>query len=224
MNEWTGAVVSAHQTAGKGMGTNTWESEAGKNLLFSILVHPLWLEAANQYLLSMAEALALRDVLAEYADGITIKWPNDIYWQDKKISGTRIDGNIKGRYMADMVIGTGININQEVFRSDAPNPVSLKQISGKDYDCEDILQRILQRFEHYYAIAEREWSNGKGSETISRLYHSHLYRRKGMHRYRDANGSFEAETIGVKPNGILMLRRKDGTVSEYEFKEISFSL
>lgn len=139
-------AVSDYQTRGKGMGTNRWESEPGKNLLFSILIHPTWIPVNQQYLLSMAEAVALCDTLREVTDDITIKWPNDIYWKDKKISGTRIDVNLSGGILADMVIGTGINVNQTEFLSDAPNPVSLKQITGMEHDREALLNDILERF------------------------------------------------------------------------------
>lgn len=215
-------VVSSFQSAGKGMGTNTWESEAGKNLLFSILVRPTWLDASAQYLLSMAEAVALQEVLSEYSDDITIKWPNDIYWKDKKISGTRIDGNIKGRYMSDMVIGTGININQESFYSDAPNPVSLFNITGRCHDAEEILQRILERFEYYYNVASSEWLDNKQCKTISELYRKHLYRSNGMYKYEDKDGTFEAAIEDIQTNGMLILRRADDTLSQYEFKEVKF--
>lgn len=215
-------VVADYQSAGKGMGTNTWESEAGKNLLFSILIHPTWLEAKNQYLLSMAEALALYDVLSGYTDGITIKWPNDIYWKDRKISGTRIDGNIKGRHMAEMVIGTGININQTTFLSDAPNPVSLAQITGREHDTAKILREILERFEHYLALAEEQYAAGDEGRHISTLYHSHLYRREGFHAYEDDNGTFEAEIAHVQQNGIMTLRCRNGEERHYEFKEVKF--
>ena len=150
-------AVSDYQTAGRGMGTNKWESEVGKNLLFSMLIHPLWVDAGVEFLVSMSEAIALCEVLSEYADDITIKWPNDIYWKDRKISGTRIDGNIKGMKIADMVIGTGINVNQREFHSDAPNPVSLYQITGKEHDCQEILDKIVSRFQYYYDIAQKEW-------------------------------------------------------------------
>lgn len=219
---WEGVVVAENQTSGRGMGSNTWESEPGKNLLFSILVHPSWLEASMQYILSMAEALALYDVLSKYTDDISIKWPNDIYWKDKKISGTRIDGNIKGRYMSDMVIGTGININQKVFHSDAPNPVSLFQITGREYDCNEILTLIIERFEHYRHIAQQEWENGKCYDTIHSMYQERLYRNKGIHKYEDKNGMFEAELIEVKANGIMALRCTDGSERSYEFKEVKF--
>jgi BirA family biotin operon repressor/biotin-[acetyl-CoA-carboxylase] ligase len=219
-------VRTDYQSAGKGMGTNTWESEAGKNLLFSILVHPVWLSVTEQYLLSMAEALAIHDALTEFLEltmgvetikKLTIKWPNDIYWEDKKLSGTRIDGNIKGGVLQDLVIGTGINVNQQRFFSDAPNPVSLYQITGKEYDNDEILNKILEHFAKYQDALKQG-----DKEKVVREYHERLYRRTGIHRYEDGNGTFEAEIVKVNTNGIMTLRRTDGTLSDYEFKEVRF--
>lgn len=217
-------AVSDYQTAGRGMGTNKWESEVGKNLLFSMLIHPSWVDAGVQFLVSMSEAIALCEVLSEYADDITIKWPNDIYWKDRKISGTRIDGNIQGMKIADMVIGTGINVNQREFHSDAPNPVSLYQITGKEHDCQEILDKIVSRFQYYYDIAQKEWEK-YDCDTIMDEYHKHLYRNDGLyHLYKDIHGTFEAKLFSVHPNGILLLERMDGTISEYEVKEVKFLL
>ena len=223
-NEEITIATTDYQTAGKGMGTNTWESEPDKNLLFSILIHPTWLEPYMQYIISMAHALALYDVLSSLTDGITIKWPNDIYWKDLKISGTRIDGNIKSGKMSDMVIGTGININQSAFNGTAPNPVSLHQITGCTYDRNEILFNIISRFEHYLSIAKEEWITRKECKTIHEEYHKHLFRKEGIHRYEDEKGQFDAQLLEVLPNGIMRLKRTDGTISEYEFKEVKFCL
>ena len=172
----------------------------------------------------MVHALALYDVLSSLTDDITIKWPNDIYWKDFKISGTRIDGNIKSGKMSDMVIGTGININQSAFNGTAPNPVSLHQITGCTYDRTEILHSIISRFEHYLAIAKEEWTTRKECNTIHEEYHKHLFRKDGTHRYEDENGQFDAQLQEVLPNGIMRLKRTDGTTSEYEFKEVKFCL
>lgn len=209
-------AVSDYQTRGKGMGTNRWESEPGKNLLFSILIHPTWIPVNQQYLLSMAEAVALCDTLREVTDDITIKWPNDIYWKDKKISGTRIDVNLSGGILADMVIGTGINVNQTEFLSDAPNPVSLKQVTGREHDREALLKDILERFQPLQQMLK-----DGGTEEIVRLYHERLYRKEGMHGYKDANGTFMAAIDYVEPSGILHLTLEDGTKREYMFKEVA---
>ena len=215
-------VVTDYQSAGKGMGTNVWESERGKNLLFSLLVHPLWLGIQKQYLMSMVQAVSLWEALSDYVENptlLTIKWPNDIYYKDCKLSGTRIDLNLQGMKIQDMVIGTGVNVNQLQFTGTAPNPVSLSQISGLTYSLSQILGSIIDAFERNYALLR------SGVEQyIIRCYHEHLYRRVGMYRYRDIHGEFQAEMVGVASNGILTLRRADGTLSKYEFKELSIVL
>ena len=142
-------VVTDYQSAGKGMGTNVWESERGKNLLFSLLVHPLWLGIQKQYLMSMVQAVSLWEALSDYVENptlLTIKWPNDIYYKDCKLSGTRIDLNLQGMKIQDMVIGTGVNVNQLHFTGTAPNPVSLSQISGSTYSLSQILSSIIDAF------------------------------------------------------------------------------
>ena len=215
-------VVTDYQSAGKGMGTNVWESERGKNLLFSLLVHPLWLGIQKQYLMSMVQAVSLWEALSDYVENptlLTIKWPNDIYYKDCKLSGTRIDLNLQGMKIQDMVIGTGVNVNQLHFTGTAPNPVSLSQISGLTYSLSQILSSIIDAFERNYALLR------SGAEQyIIRCYHEHLYRRVGMYRYRDIHGEFQAEMVGVASNGILTLRRADGTLSKYELKELSIVL
>ena len=224
-------VVADYQSAGKGMDTNTWESEPGKNLLFSILVHPTWLPVRLQYLLSMIQAVsivhALRNgtFLYDESDNIKIKWPNDIYYGDKKLSGTRIDINLQGSKLRDVIIGTGINVNQEVFVSDAPNPISMKNITGREYDRDFLLHDILRYFERYYTALWRDIKHPSLDgmrNTISHLYHKDLYRRRGQHTFADENGTFQAEIVSVADNGIITLRRTDGTLSHYEFKEIKF--
>ena len=206
-------VVTDYQSAGKGMGTNTWESEPGKNLLFSILLHPTWLPINRQYLLSMAEAVAIVEVLGK---GFEIKWPNDIYYGDKKLSGTRIDINLQGSTLKDVIIGTGINVNQEVFLSDAPNPISLKNITGQEHDRDILLRDILERFYIYYNKVQ------DSPQEVVRRYHEKLYRKVGFHTYADKDGTFQAEIVRVAENGIITLRRNDGTLSQYEFKELRF--
>ena len=215
-------VVTDYQSAGKGMGTNTWESEPGKNLLFSILLHPTSLPINKQYLLSMAEAVAIVEVLG---DGFEIKWPNDIYYGDKKLSGTRIDINLQGSTLKDVIIGTGINVNQEVFLSDAPNPISLKNITGQEHDRDILLQDILKRFSVYYTKLQKDFLRPSLDGMRSWLdyqYHKHLYRRTGLHTYADKDGTFQAEIVRVAENGIITLRRDDSTLSSYEFKELRF--
>lgn len=210
-------VTAGHQTAGRGMGSNRWESEDGRNLLFSMLVRPEGVPAARQFALSMAEALAVKDALDPIAGEVTLKWPNDVYWHDRKISGTLIETAISGRLVKDCIFGTGINVNQRVFRSDAPNPVSLRQITGRDTDMNVVLDSVLEAFEGYYAmVLDGEY------DRVGMLYHDALYRRTGMHAYSDSDGRFMASVVRVGHDGRLVLRDDAGRERIYAFKEVSY--
>ena len=224
MREYTGeegelmtVATTDYQTAGRGQGCNTWESEAGKNLLFSIKTYPRRLQARRQFVMLEAGALAVRDALAAYADGFTVKWPNDVYWRDMKISGTLSECAVSGGLVGGCVIGTGVNVNQRVFTSGAPNPVSLSQVTGRDVDREELLQTLLARFAWYLGLV-----NSGNYDDIHRLYAASLYRREGMHAYRDATGGFMAAVERVEPDGRLVLRKADGELKEYLFKEVEY--
>ena len=210
-------VTAEYQTAGKGQGTNSWESERGQNLLFSLLCHPLWVPVSLQFILSEAVAVALYDVLSELTGDIAIKWPNDIYWRDKKICGILIENRLGGGHIKDCVIGVGLNVNQRAFASDAPNPVSLYQILGCETSRQPLLERIVKRFDHYYrAIEDGDYGLVAGS------YMSALYRAKGFFLYRDDDGLFEAALVEVEDDGRLILRDREGQIRGYAFKEVEF--
>lgn len=210
-------VTTRYQSAGKGQGSNSWESERGKNLLVSIKVRPNGLPIERQYVLLEAMALAIRNVIASYAPNTTIKWPNDIYVGDRKISGTLSECSFSGKYIDDCILGSGINVNQEIFLSDAPNPISLKQITGVDTDPDDILADIIEQLEQYlFAIDSGNYM------LVHSLYHTYLYRRQGFHLYEDKDGVFNAKIVDVRPNGYLELEREDGNRSLYAFKEVHF--
>jgi len=216
-DEKISVVVADYQKSGRGQGDNIWESEIGKNLLFSILVYPVMVPVHCQFLLSMAEALAVKEALDKYTDGITLKWPNDIYWNDKKIGGTLIETTLGGGHIKNCIFGTGIDVNQTEFKSSAPNPVSLKNILGNDIDRKKLMDEIVDSFTKYYAMIE----NGQYGD-ISALYHLALYRRHGFFKYRDKETDkvFDAAIIEVGDDGTLVVRDRNGIISEYRFKEI----
>ena len=138
-------VVADHQTAGRGMGKNRWESEAGKNLLFSIALNVNFLEAENQFKISQAVSVAIVETLSKFIDNqqLYIKWPNDIYFGDKKLAGMLIQNTIEGKMMGVSIIGIGLNVNQLEFSKDIPNPISLKMITGEEYDLEELLNLLI---------------------------------------------------------------------------------
>lgn len=219
MEAWMTVVTAEYQTAGRGQGVHTWESNRSENLLFSVLTHPVMVPVRSQFLLSEAGALALKEVLDGYTDGITLKWPNDIYWNDRKLSGTLIETSIGGGHIKNCVFGIGLNVNQKTFESDAPNPVSLAQILGHDIDRELLFKQIVAAFEKYYRMLE----NGQ-YDAISALYHEALYRRQGFYMYEDGDGRFEGAIVEVGDDGLLVLRDRDGRFREYEFREVKFVL
>ncbi len=203
-------VVADYQTAGRGCGTNHWESERGSNLLFSMLIHPRQIPASRQFQLSMAVSLAICEALGQYIGDVSIKWPNDIYWRNGKICGILIENRLQGSHIKDSIIGVGLNVNQRQFHSDAPNPVSLLQITERDTDCEQLLRDILQRFERLLAT------------DVKTRYLSVLYRRRGFHPYTDGSGAFMAELVDVEDDGHLLLRDENGQQRRYAFKEVQF--
>ena len=210
-------VVADDQTRGRGQQGNSWETERGKNLTFSLLCHPDFIKPSEQFLLSQCMAVAIREVLARYVDGVEVKWPNDIYVGEKKISGTLIECDLQGKHISNCIIGVGININQTVFRSDAPNPTSLQLLTGKAHDREAILTAIVQTFQQGYEALQQG-----GAEALRAQYRAHLYRRTGFHRYRDVRGEFMAEIADVEPTGHMLLRFENGNTVRYEFKEVKF--
>jgi len=203
-------AVANYQTAGRGCGTNTWESEYGKNLLFSILIHPVDVPVTKQFRISMAISLAILDTLEQHIGDVSIKWPNDIYWRNGKLGGILIENRLQGGSIKDCIIGVGLNVNQQQFHSNAPNPVSLMQIHGEETDRERLLADILSHFQQYLR------------QDVKTRYMSHLYRRKGFHPYADSEGAFMAEIIGVEDDGHLLLRDDNGQDRRYAFKEVQF--
>ena len=215
-------VVADFQTSGRGQRGNSWEAEPDKNLLFSFVIFPVFLEAKQQFLISQIVSLAIKEELDTYTTDISIKWPNDIYWKDKKICGMLIENDLTGTHISRSIAGIGININQEAFTSPAPNPVSLKQITGQSYSPEQILASIMRRIKDYYALLQTE--NESVNSLIADRYTGSLFRKDGFHRYTDANGKFLARLLRVEPDGRLILEDQIGTERTYLFKEVQYDI
>ena len=209
-------VQTDFQTAGKGQIGNSWESEAGRNLLFSMVLYPQRVTVDNQFLLSQLVSLGIKEALDEYTDGITVKWPNDIYWNDKKLVGILIENSLQGTKIKSSVIGIGLNVNQKVFVGNAPNPVSLLQITGRRQNRKLLLTKIRQNIQKLYT----ELSVTK----IRAEYAEALYRKDGFYAYRANDETFQAKIISVHPDGQLELETEAGERKGFYFKEVSFVL
>lgn len=213
-----GTVFLAHeQTAGRGQQKNVWESEPGENLLFSIVLCPDFLEIRRQFMLSKVVALGIYKALNKYVDSLKIKWPNDIYAGNQKLAGILIENSVMSGLLKSAVVGIGLNVNQTVFYSDAPNPVSLQLLTNQHYDCEIILSEILTGINGYYSLLV----DGQ-EEEIDQEFISVLYQLNEKHYYKTEVEIFEGEIIGVNEIGQLQIRKNNGEVLEFHFKEVEF--
>ncbi|MDD2298734.1 MAG: biotin--[acetyl-CoA-carboxylase] ligase [Fermentimonas sp.] len=211
-------IIADFQLGGRGQMGNGWYSEKGKNLLFSLLIYPDGVPANEQFIISRIASLAVKNTLDQFTDDIRIKWPNDIYWKDKKIAGMLIENDIQGKNIENSVIGIGININQDEFPEELPNPVSLKQIVGSEQDRDYILDTFIREFFLLY----RELQNGD-VRVIEDEYMLDLYRINDYYWFEDENGRFKAMIKAVQPSGYLVLKAlESGEERVYAFKEVSF--
>jgi BirA family biotin operon repressor/biotin-[acetyl-CoA-carboxylase] ligase len=213
-----GTVIMAEsQFAGRGQQNNQWHAEPGKNLTFSVLLKPTFLAVTDQFDLTRAISLAVYDTLCPIlGDQLKIKWPNDIYYSDKKLGGMLIENLLQGNIIKSAIIGIGININQENFPEGATNATSVKQILQKDCNLRDILADICNNIEAYYLTLKAGKINFVRNAYLDRLYWFNQNKR-----FRAAGEIFNGTITGVKQNGLLVVN-KDGEETTYNLKEIEF--
>ena len=214
-----GAIVLTYdQYAGKGQATNKWESAPKKNLTFTTILYPKFLPARKQFLLNQVVSLSVLDTLQQYVGaGVSIKWPNDIYVFDKKITGILIQNSLKGSTLQSTIIGTGINVNQKKFVSDAPNPTSIALEIGKEVDLGEVLTTFCQQLEQNYLQLK-----ANQTEQLQQRYLNNLFRFKKTEFYQRMDGTiFKGQIIGVTEIGKLMIKTMDGT-EEFAFKEVKY--
>ena len=216
-----GTVVwTDYQTAGRGQQNNKWESTPGKNLLFTLLLNPHHILASQQFVISQLVSVAICQVLNEITLDFSIKWPNDIYYKEKKIAGILIENDLSGNTLFHSFIGVGLNVNQEVFLSDAPNPISLWQITGKQFDREMLLDQLIERIMTLYQQIEQQ----DDFQTIHACYMQSLFRKEGFHLYKKGDTLFEASIKNISKQGYLMLTDRLGEDHVFDFKEVTFVL
>jgi BirA family biotin operon repressor/biotin-[acetyl-CoA-carboxylase] ligase len=212
-------IMAVEQSAGRGQMGNFWEAETGKNLTFSILYKPDSLAIEDQFYLSMAISLGICDFLEkQLSHEFTIKWPNDIYYNHHKIAGILIENTLQGDKIKNSVIGIGLNVNQLHFESEAPNPISMKHISNKDYVLEELLFNLLNFIEYYYLALK-----SNKTEYLKERYLSKLLFYGQYHSYKTINGIIDAKIIDIGPYGKLCLESASG-INYYDIKELEFIL
>ena len=212
-------LVSAdEQTAGKGMGSNSWESEVGKNLTFSLAADMSFLPAERQFLLSEAVPLGIVEVLDKLlpVEKLSIKWPNDIYYGNRKLAGILINSTIKANMMGISIIGIGLNVNQMQFQDWPTHPISLKLITGKDFELQPLLEQLA---EHIIIKVEQLKSN---PTTIEQDYLKRLFRYRTWADYEVDGKVLRLFMTGIDPFGRLQLVDEQQKLHCYEVKQIKF--
>ncbi|MEG1405177.1 MAG: biotin--[acetyl-CoA-carboxylase] ligase [Alistipes sp.] len=213
-------IWAEEQRAGRGQRGHAWSSPRGENLTFSVVLQPTFLPVTEQFLLSEAVALALTDTFAHYAIDARIKWTNDIYVGDRKLVGILIEHNYAGQQLSRTIAGVGINVNQGAFDPLLPNPVSMTQLTGLQYDRSEVLNCFCEQLAARYAQLER----GE-KERLQADYIARMYRLNERHPFRTPDGTLTYAAIrGVRASGELILRHDDGAEKEYLFKEVEFVL
>lgn len=219
-------LSSMSQTSGRGQQGNSWSSEAGKNLLFSIVMkHGRGLvKACSQFGFSQVAALAVVNTLKDKGISAMIKWPNDIYVEDRKICGILIENSLREEWTISSIIGIGLNVNQTEFDITLPNPVSMSLITGETYDLHEILGQLLESFE---SLWDTYLNKPEGSADINHMYHQKMWRKDVAAEYVDciSGRRFNAVIKGVDDKGRLLIHdQQEDKVKEFNFKEISFVL
>lgn len=212
------AWFANEQTAGKGQRGKGWETEPGRNIAMSLVLQPEFLDTKQQFYLSAAVALACFDFFSAYAgDETKIKWPNDLFWRDRKAGGVLIENVFHGKKWKWAIIGIGININQVNFDRSIKNPVSLKQITGKEFDA------VLLAKELYILLMKKMSElNTRSPEKILEDYNKHLYKLNKNVLLKKEDASFETVIKAVSPEGKLLT--VDATDRQFDFGEVEWVL
>jgi BirA family biotin operon repressor/biotin-[acetyl-CoA-carboxylase] ligase len=213
-------IIARNQLKGKGTANNKWESEAGKNLTFSILIKPDFISPDNQFVITQIVSLALINSLSDFLDRdkLKIKWPNDIYYSDGKLAGILIQNIIKASKISCSVIGIGLNINQDRFLSDAPNPISMTQITQKTYDLNNVFTKVLKSIDENYSrlmlFPKTKW--------LEKSYLDNMFRFNTLSEFVENSKTFKGKIKGIDNYGRLIIIKQNGKEKVYGFKEVEF--
>jgi len=210
-------ITAEEQTKGRGQRNNSWHSNKSENLLLSIISFPNKINAVNQFYLSKVISLGIIDYLNTKANDFKIKWPNDIYFKDKKICGILIENTVSGSFIKNSIAGIGLNINQTQFPDFLPDAISLNLITGKKFELEYELKELLIFLKNKFNLLKPD-----SFFEIDNRYHENLYKIYEKSGFKDSNGIFEGTITGTLPQGNLIIKINDNKTKTYAFKEIEF--
>lgn len=210
-------VITNDQTAGRGQQGNSWLSEPNANLTFSVIFFPEYLHIKDSFYLNIIASLAIAKTLKHFLPekNIRVKWPNDIYIDNKKVCGILIENTLRGEQIHSIVMGIGLNVNQASFQ--LPTATSMLQESGHEFQLQEVLNYLCTSLELYYRILLKECTKELLDEYKKKLYGLHILRD-----YQDAYGNFKGYIRGVEETGTLLIERESGVTGKYQFKEVRF--
>ena len=219
-------TAAEFQTAGRGQRGNTWLARKGENLTFSMLIKfggddfpPL--KAADQFQITKAATIGVAGYLEGKGINCSIKWPNDIYFRDKKICGMLIENVLEGEYLAYSIVGIGLNVNQREFPPQLMNPTSMSVVNGQTYDTHEEMDILAGKLA---SVFQRALGSGSSIPEVDREYERRLYRKDEFHEFticRDGS-LLEGRIIGVTPGGLVKIINRKGELFQFAFKEISY--
>jgi len=208
-------ILTENQTAGRGQRGNSWEAGVNQNLTLSVIYKPVFLVASEQFFLNIAVSLGIADFLKRYLPaGVILKWPNDLYYLEKKLGGILIENSISGSVLQSSVIGIGLNINQEHFEN--ANAVSLKQVTGQHYNLKKLTETLLECLEKRYVELQKNPRNLLQQEYWQQLLGFGEYRF-----YEVDNEVIEGKIVGTDDYGRLQLETQTG-LRVFDLKQIRF--
>ncbi len=211
-------IMAENQYAGRGQQQNGWHAEPGKNLTFSMLLKPAFLHLTDQFDLTRAISLGVFDALAPLLGGkLKIKWPNDIYYNDRKIGGMLIENLVQGGQIKNSIIGIGLNVNQDSFPAGLSNATSIKQILHADYDLKTLLSEICRHIEAWYLKIK-----AGNILAVRQAYLSRLYWLNESKSFKTQHNVFTGAINDVRDNGLLVIKNNIGEEIEFSLKEIEF--
>jgi BirA family transcriptional regulator, biotin operon repressor / biotin---[acetyl-CoA-carboxylase] ligase len=212
-------IYSFHQKNGKGRGENKWYSSENQSICLSLIIEPEKLSFSSFFKLHMMSSIAIVEALEKHihSESLKIKWPNDIYYKDKKLAGILITNDIAGKYIKLSIIGVGINVNQCDFPNDIPNPISLKQITGIEHNIKSLLHDIS------HSLLENYDTLNSNIDFFNTKYHKRLYKLDVLSKYYINNKVQEGIIKGIDEEGKLKLEQNKN-IHAFDMDEIKFLL
>jgi len=207
-------ILADHQSKGRGRGENRWYSGKNMNILMSVLLKP-GIQAEKFFFLTEVASLALADLLKEFDIYAEIKWPNDIYRNEKKLAGLLIENILISDIIETTIIGIGLNVNEEVFPENLPNPISIKNITGIDHSRNVLVEKLLEKLIiRYNDLLAGHFKN------LHDEYNSQLFRKNRLSTFIFNNKEFKAFILSVHESGMILLETEEGDQKQFTFGEL----